>query len=227
MAGWASSATRGALALFVLGAAVPAPAAEPKLPTETPEGLVLQKGGAAQVVYVRPGVDFSRYRRIAILECPVSFRKGWELDQESQGARVTPEEIDRIEKGLSAAFLKVFTDELQKNGGYEIVTTGGEDVLVLRPAIIDLDVTAPDNMTAGRNYTFVSSAGSMTLYLELYDSVSSQLLARAIDRKADTGDGGFQWQTRVTNEADADRILRRWASALRERLDEIHGKKAN
>jgi hypothetical protein len=203
------------------------PAAENALPETTPDGLVLQQGRVARVLYVRPGVDFSRYKRIAILDCPVSFRKNWAMDQASEGNRVSSQEIERIKAGLSAEFLKVFTEELQKNGGYEIVTTGGEDVLVLRPAIIDLDVTAPDNMTAGRDYTFVSSAGAMTLYLELFDSVSSQIIARAIDRESDTGNGGFQWQTRVTNIADADRILRRWASALRARLDEVHGKKGS
>jgi hypothetical protein len=96
---------------------------------------------------------------------------------------------------------------------------------VLRPAIIDLDVTAPDTMSAGRSYTLSQSAGSMTLYIELYDSVTSQLLGKAIDQRSDPGMAGtIQWRNRVTNKAEADRILRRWAKALRERLDDVHGK---
>ena len=39
-----------------------------------------------------------------------------------------------------------------------------------------LEVTAPDNMTAGRNYTLSESAGAMTLYLEVFDSVTNQIL---------------------------------------------------
>lgn len=213
------------LGFLMLLAVIAAPAADnPPLPAVTPDGLELREGKRGAVVYVRPGVDFSRYQRIAILECPVAFSKDWKRDQEFSGNRVTQQELERIKSGLSAEFLKVFTEELQTKGGYEIVTTGGEDVLVLRPAIIDLDVTAPDNMTPGRGYTLTDSAGAMTLYLELYDSVTSQLLARAIDREADTGIGGFQWQTRVTNQAGADRVLRRWASSLRARFDEVHGK---
>lgn len=202
------------------------PALAADLPATTPEGLVLRPGKQAKAVYVRPGVDFSQYKRIAILECPVAFRKDWQRDQASSGRRVTQKEMDEIRAGLSAEFLAIFTEELQDKGGYQLVTTGGEDVLVLRPAILDLDVTAPDTLEAGRNFTLSESAGAMTLYLELYDSVTNQILARAIDRETSRGMGRIQWQSRVANKAEADRILRRWASALRAQLDAVHGKTA-
>jgi len=202
-------------------------AADSQPPETTHDGLVRQTGRAAQLLYVRPGVDFSRYQRIAILECPVAFRKDWARDQARSGARISQKEIDEIKSGLSAEFLKVFTDELQNKGGYTVVETGAEDVLVLRPAIIDLDITAPDTLQAGRSFTLSESAGAMTLYLEVFDSVTGQILARAVDRRAGRSMGRIQWQNRVTNTAEANRILRRWASALRQRLDEVHGKKAN
>jgi hypothetical protein len=202
-------------------------AKDKNLPETSPEGLVLQKGKAAKILYVRPGVDFSVYKRIAILECPVAFRKNWQKDQNSSrtglSSQITAEDMDRIRKGLGEEFIKVFTDELQNKGGYPVVTTGGEDVLVIRPAIFDLDIAAPDKMTAGRSYTITESAGGMSLLLELYDSVSGQILARAVDRENDNS-ATLQFSNRVTNVAEADRILRRWASALRKRLDEVHGK---
>jgi hypothetical protein len=192
-----------------------------ELPAVSPEGLELRKGKVASVLYVRPGVDFSRYKRIAILDCPVAFHKDWERERAGSAQRISQKDMDEIKAGLSAEFLKIFTDELQTKGGYQIVSTGGEDVLVLRPAIVDLDVVAPDTMQPGRTYTLSESAGGMTLYLEFFDSVTSEILARAIDRENDHGTGRIQWQSKVTNKAEADRILRRWASALRERLDEI------
>lgn len=213
-----------ALLAITLGAGATVAAKE--FPKETPEGLVLTKSKVADAVYIRPGVDFSVYNRIAILECPVAFRKDWQRDQERKSSvRVSSKDMEEMKAGLSAEFRKVFVDELQNKGGYQVVDTGGDDVLVLRPAIIDLDVTAPDTMSAGRSYTLSESAGAMTLYLEVYDSVTGQLLAKAIDRRSDPGMAGtIQWRNGVTNKADADRILRRWAKALRERLDEVHGK---
>lgn len=202
------------------GAAI---AKQDELPAVSHDGLELRKGKAA-VVYVRPGVDFSGYKRFAILECPVAFSKDWERERKSGTARVSQKDMDEIKAGLSAEFLKIFTDELQNKGGYQIVTSGAEDVLILRPAIIDLEVSVPDSMSAGRSYTLSESAGGMTLYLEIFDSVTGQILARAIDRQEDRGTGRIQWQNSVTNKAEADRMLRRWASALRGRLDEVNGK---
>lgn len=201
------------------GAAI---AKQDELPAVSHDGLELRKGKAA-VVYVRPGVDFSGYKRFAILECPVAFSKDWERERKSGSMRISQKDMDEIKAGLSAEFLKIFSDELQNKGGYQIVSAGAEDVLILRPAIIDLEVSAPDSMSAGRSYTLSESAGGMTLYLEIFDSVTGQILARAIDRQEDRGMGGIQWQNSVTNKAEADRMLRRWASALRGRLDEVRG----
>jgi len=39
-------------------------------------------------------------------------------------------------------------------------------------------------MTAGMSQTFVASAGSMTLYLELYDGKTQAIIARIIDAEA-------------------------------------------
>jgi len=205
----------------------PSLAKKEELPAVSHDGLELRKGKVADVVYVRPGVDFSRYKRFAILEVPVAFSKDWERERKGGVDRVSQKDMDEMKAGLSAEFLKIFTDELQNKGGYTIVTEGAEDVLILRPAIIDLEVTAPDNMSPGRSYTMSESAGAMTLYLEIYDSVTGQILARAVDRQTDRGTGMIQWQNKVTNRAEADKILRRWASALRARLDEVRGQAGN
>jgi iron uptake system EfeUOB component EfeO/EfeM len=70
-------------------------------------------------------------------------------------ARVDDPRIDArhetIKAGLFTGFHEVFVGELQDQGGYQAVETGGEDVLVLRPAIIDLNITPPDTMSAGRD----------------------------------------------------------------------------
>jgi hypothetical protein len=201
-----------------------AEAKKEELPVVSHDGLELRKGKVADMLYVRPGVDFSRYKRLAILECPVAFSKDWERERKGGVDRISAKDMNKMKAGLSAEFLKIFTEELQEKGGYTIVTEAAEDVLILRPAIIDVEVSAPDIMTAGRSYTMSESAGAMTLYLEVFDSVTGQILARAVDRQQDRGTGQIQWQNSVTNRAEADRILRRWASALRARLDEVRRK---
>jgi hypothetical protein len=67
---------------------------------------------------------------------------------------------------------------------------------------------------------WVSSAGEMTLYMELYDSATSELLARVIDPEADRSMGAMA-ANRVTNTAAADRIISRWAELLSNHLGDI------
>jgi len=132
-----------------------------------------------------------------------------------------------MKAALAAEFKKVFTDELQTKGGYQVVDTAAPDVLILRPAIVNLMVTAPDLMTADMSRTLVASAGQMTLYLELWDSATNTILARVMDPQADRGMGGMaQIADSVTNKAAADRILKAWAEKLRKHLDAVHGKTA-
>jgi hypothetical protein len=64
-------------------------------------------------------------------------------------------------------------------------------------------------------------AGRMTLVVEARDSVSGQLLARAVDTRHGTETGRLQWANAVTNSQEAERAIEQWARALREGLDRL------
>jgi hypothetical protein len=191
-------------------------------PEMTPDGLRLQKNTGTRLVYVRPGTNFGKYDKVAILDCLVEFDKNWQSNYNSQqvnpSAFVSTDDMNRIKKELAAEFKKIFTRELQANGGYPVVDSAAPGVLVLRPAIINLRVTQPDLMTPGIGMTVIRSAGSMTLYLELWDSMTNTILARVMDAQADQGLGGAQVASSVSNAMAADFILRQWATELRKRL---------
>jgi hypothetical protein len=203
-------------------------AGDDDIPEFTHDGLQRVIDSKAALAYVKPDTDFSRYDRFMILDCYVAFKKDWQKDfnrdQGSLSGRVTDKDMERIRNDMAEAFREVFVEELTENDGYELVDEPAGGVLLIRPAIIDLEATAPDTQSAGRSYTFVNSRGAATLFVELYDSVSGEVLARAVDRKADRSHGTMQWATRTGGRADAKRILREWAGWLRERMDEIHGK---
>ena len=190
-------------------------------PQSTFDGLELQPDTKLAVVYLRPGVDFSGYRRIALLEPAVAFRKNWQRDQNSTNPlAVSKKDMEDIRKALGALFLEVFREQLTK-GGYELTDQAGDDVLVLRPAIIDLDISAPAAAEMGRSRTFATSAGAMTLYLEVYDADTNEILGRAVDRKESRDYGRMMWQNAATNKTEARRLLTDWADTLRNGLDAI------
>ncbi len=203
-------------------------AADDDIPELTHDGLQRVIDSKAAAAYVKPDVDFSRYDRFMILDCYVAFKKDWQKkynrDQLLRSGRVTDKDMERMRNDMAELFREVFVEELTANDGYELVDEPAGNALLIRPAIIDLEATAPDTQSTGRSYTFVDSAGAATLYIELYDSVSGETLARAIDRKAKRSHGTMQWANRVSNRSDAKRILRTWAGWLRERMDEIHGR---
>ena len=214
---------RALLTAVALAAAVPA-LADPQWPTQSPEGLTLRKTTPHGAVYVRDGADLGQYRSIGLLECYVQFAKDWarnyNANEPDLTEQITPDVEKRIQSFLSAEFNKVFVAELSQNGDFQIVTEQAPGVLMLRPALLNVEVTAPDLNAPQPSLEMVASAGQMTLYLELWDGGSSTLIARIIDAEADQGMGGMGEQANsVTNKAAADTILRNWADRLRKALD--------
>jgi hypothetical protein len=215
----------GLASALLLLATVAVPAADQQYPPVSPDGLQLRKKLEYGAVYVKQGADFSRYKSVGLLECYVQFEKNWARDYNENemdlAAQVTPEDEKRIKSDLSDQFNKVFVAELSKKGDFQIVTTQGPGVLMLRPSLLNVIVTAPDTDNPSPSVDVVASAGQMTLYLELWDGGTSTLLARVIDTEADDSTGGMPEQANsVTNQAAADIILKRWADRLRKALDE-------
>jgi hypothetical protein len=195
-----------------------------EIPEYTVEGLKLVPD-TKRIAYVwaEEGADLSQYERVYLVQPGVAFKKNWQRDynrsSSSLSQRISTKDMERIKTDVSKLFVEVFTEELEA-GGYTLATERAEDVLLVRPAIVDLNVTAPDIKSASGSASFTTSAGSMTLYLELYDSVTDDLLAKALDPTSDRDNSMMQWQSSVANRAAAKRMMKPWAVALREGLDE-------
>ena len=186
------------------------------------DNLVPVEDAQVAAAYIDPNADFSVFNRAMILDTFVSFRSGWERDQRrgTRGTRISSTDIERIKTRVSELFNSVFIEAMEADDGFEVVTEPDYDVLLIRAAIIDLDITAPDTSSAGRSRTYTADSGAATLYIELYDSVSGQIIGRAIDRQAARNPGSFmRWTNRASNTADARRVFRSWANTLRGFLD--------
>jgi hypothetical protein len=196
-------------------------------PTETFDGLVLVPNTRFAQVYMRPGADLSSFAAFGLTPCQVAFRKNWQRDHNQStlnlSSRVTQEDITRIKDRLGAECDRTFRAALEQAPPYTLVEqfSNGEPVLVLRPAIINLDIAAPDVMVAGRQRAYTTEAGEMTLVLEGVDGTTGEILVRVVDRRRSMDTGRLQWTNSVTNQAEARRMLNRWASQFREGLDEV------
>ena len=178
------------------------------------DGLVQVKSKKLDAVFLLPGEDFRAYTKVMIDPAEVAFAKNWMRDINSQqhglSRRVTQEDADEIMAAARTNFADVFAEEFLK-GGYKVVQSPGPDVLRLSPGIINLYVTAPDTMSAGRTRTFTVESGSATLFIEVRDSTTGALMARVADSRATRASARLSYSNSVTNLADFRDLFRQWA----------------
>ena len=194
--------------------------------TTTPDGLDLVRSDKHSAVYIKPEAQLDIYNEFAIVPCEVAFRKNWQRDynssHRSSGQQIKERDIDSIKRELGEECTTFFTDALSEEPSYNLVTEWqqGQDVLLVRPNIVNLNITSPDVSSPSMTRSYSASAGSMTLYLELIDAETSEVLVRAYDSKADP-DSFVNYANKITNRQAADRMLKNWATRLREAMDAV------
>jgi len=194
--------------------------AKKSLPAVNDDGMELVRDSDLATVYADPGANLGAYQRIWLKDATVAFKKNWQRDQNrSNPFKVKTKDMERINSDVATLFREVFIRELT-DGGYEMAEEAADDVLIVVPSIVDLDIVAPDIKSASRSMTFSESAGEMTLNLELFDSLTNDKIARATDRKRDFRKGYNEWRTSVSNRSVAKRMMTSWAKSLRATLDE-------
>jgi hypothetical protein len=184
-------------------------------------GLELVDSKNVDRLYRRPDLDVSTYGKILIGEPVVEFSKNW--NPRNYGTYgLSAAQLKKIRVDLAGLARDTFAKVLGA-GGYEVVTEAGDGVLEIIPSIVNLYINAPDTMTAGRSKTYAMDAGSMTLALQVSDSVTGTLLAVVYDHKRDPS-GRMQWATSASNRAAASRTLTGWAEQLKRELDAARAK---
>jgi hypothetical protein len=208
-------------ALCVLGVA--APTAYAADPPATWDGLSHMKSKRFDAVYLLPGADFQQYTKVMLDPTEVAFRKNWVRDYNNDtlqlSDRISDSEAKKmlamVQTGFEDIFRKAYTD-----AGFQVVTEPGPDVLRLRTAVANLQVSAPDRMSAGRTTSFAREAGSATVVVEVRDSTSNALLGRAVDSRT-AGDNLAYRRNSVTNRSDFEALFRKWANISVEGLREL------
>jgi len=177
------------------------------------DGLVQVKSKKLALAYLLPDADFRAYSKVMFDPPEVAFSKNWQRDFNrstmSLSGRISDSDVrdatDKAKESLSETFPKRFTEE-----GYQVVTQPGPDVLRLQLIIVDLEVNAPDRNLAGRSSTYSLDAGEATFVIEARDSLTGQLLGRAVDRR-EAGEGPSYRRTYTSNIADFEALFDSWA----------------
>jgi len=195
--------------------------ASAKKPPQEWDGLSLVKLKGMDAAYARPGADFTIYNKIIIDPIQVAFAKGWDKEETFSKRKLSAEQLEEIKGKIAKVAQEAFTDVLGDKGGPQVVTAPGPDVLRFSAAIIDVWPNAVDTMEPGRSYVFTTSAGSATLYAELRDSETGQLIGRVVDAREARNGGDFRWTNSVENAHEARVMVSDWARILRKRYEAL------
>jgi len=111
-------------------------------------------------------------------------------------------------------------EELAKSTVFEIVDEPAPDVLLVVGGLLDVVSRVPPE-TVGRSRIFIDRVGEATLILEVRDSVSNTIIARAVDRRAAESGMEMMESSRPRNRAEVRRLGRRWGGLLRNGLEQM------
>jgi hypothetical protein len=177
--------------------------------------------GGVDLVYVKKGVDFSKYDKVMFDQVVFYLKK----DSKYKG--IQPEEMKELADMFHLAAAKAL------EGAYPIVGKPGTDVLRVRVAITNIELGNPAKSTittvlpvglavsilkkaATGKHTGVGSAG---MEAEFLDSLTNERVAAAIDEQEGSKLSG------MTKFGSAKEAFEFWAQRLRTFLDKAHGKK--
>jgi hypothetical protein len=189
----------------------------------THDGLHRVDKSAMDAAWVKPDLDLTGYTKLMVANAGIAYRK---LDPVSNFQTSSKSEFPVLEQN-KARFEQIlkeeFTEELEKVERYEIVTESGPDVLLLVGGVIDVVSFVPPNLNSasfGRGGVYLNSVGSAILVVELRDSMSGEVLARAADGRAAESPFAFEANS-VTVWSEVRRLAQYWANLLVDRLNQF------
>ncbi len=171
--------------------------------TVTTQGFRNTNNPNVEASYIATDANFGKYRRLTAEDMGIFF---------PESSNLSGEDLQRIRLIFRNAFLA----ELQ---GYEIVDGAGPDTMMVQASIIDLrNASASEVPSLRRELSSAAKPGALVFLMEMRDSETGWVLARAADSTANprvgTGDGS------ATDWHDVETAARHWASLFRQFLDQ-------
>jgi len=163
--------------------------------------------------WVRPGIEFRDFHAVLVLPTSVSFRPE---PRSLYDEYALSESQQRTVRNIVGAALE---SELKELPGLSITTSPGRHVLVLETALIDIVSHVPPE-PAGRSATFVRHLGEATFVVELRDSMTHEVVARAIERRTIAASTVHR-SNRAWTQSEVRRAADRLGVSLRRQVEEF------
>ena len=187
------------------------------------DGLHRVDNAIFKLAWRDPDIDFPRYTKIMPGGAFFEFRAVKKTSSASARAGSNSEFWidDKDKEKLKVEMSTIFNEEMAKSTRFSVADAPGPDVLIIRGGLHDIVSNVPPER-AGRGDVYLSSVGEATLVLEVVDSLSGEVIMRAVERRAAQRSGGAAMASSpVTTWAEVRRLARSWATKLRNGMDTI------
>lgn len=188
------------------------------------DGLVRIEKSRFKLAWADPDIDFSAYDKYIPGGGTFQFRAVKKTSSTVARARNQQEfHISESNKQkLADTVAEVFKEELAKSKTFTETEEPGPDTLIIRGVLHDIVSQVPPELM-GRGQIYLSSVGEATLVIEALDSLSGEVIYRAVERRAAQRPGGQMIiANTVTTWSEVRRLARNWATTLREGMDSVH-----
>jgi hypothetical protein len=186
------------------------------------DGLHAIDNSIFKLAWADPDIDFSRYSKIMAGGAFLEYRAVKKTSTTRATSSASEFYIDdKNRERLREETTTIFRGELANSTRFTMTEEAGPDVLIISGGLHDIVSNTPPELM-GRGDIYITSVGEITLILEVADSMSGEVIFRAVERRAAQRAGGQAIRSNtVTNWAEVRRLLGRWATTLREGLDAI------
>ncbi len=186
------------------------------------DGLVKYDNTRVDAAWAATDFDLSGYINMKLVGLGIEYREVKNRGSTSAARSSSgPFFIDDKARAQFETLVKdIFTEELGKSNRFQVVDEPGPQTIIVAGGLLNVTSYVPPDPIGGRSNIYLSRVGEATLVLEIRDSETNTVLARAVDRRAaETIGGTFTRSNSVTNSAEARRLIRYWGNLLREALD--------
>jgi hypothetical protein len=186
------------------------------------DGLHVVDNAIFKQAWADPDIDFSRYNKIMPGGAFFEFRAVRKTSRTHRAMSSQSEFYidDKAREKLKEVVSEIFNEELAKSSRFTVTDAPGSDVLIIRGGLHDIVSQVPPEII-GRGDVYLSSVGEITLILEVVDSMSGEVIMRAVERRALDRSGMAMRSSTVNTWAEVRRVTRRWATKLRDGMDSI------
>ncbi|MEE8294692.1 MAG: DUF3313 family protein, partial [Sphingomonadales bacterium] len=170
------------------------------------EGLYLVEDAKVNIAFAHPDFDLGNYNQVMIepLEFALEQNEAEEKKKQRRNCSVSADKLaactgdnpfaitEEDKSKMVEVFAEIMASHMGKGPPIEMVTEAASGVLVFKPTIAQINITAPRDSSrysssrSARTRVYTRSSGSITLVGQFFDGGTGALVAYIIDQQIGT-----------------------------------------